>query len=1688
MLLPFGGDLGSWVEWQQLNMGNDPDSIRLRQTRPVILLGAWALIIIAVAEALHSQFSLWVLPRIQRLKIHLILVLLVQALLKSMVSFSHADIHKDPLEFWSVIILGVVLKMLEGYSMIFALLSMPRIIVMLGVPPFQQARLLAKAMVRRSVSVSTALQMSSSEGETDNETLKHRPADAEAMREELASMGLRLGTKCVSRAAVVLLVLVRPMCYFVSCVARMSIEDLFHKSVGVGLSPLHYRHPLEVSISVLADIGLLLAGTVLIWFAGRPHRVMLEAVWPEVDYLGFAASCASWASGAGKLVTGVLHATRYGWILFECLQVMILAGVIAYVGLFMNKEKNPLIQMAKLVQGEDGDVTDYRVGVLQGFKEFCLSLSPVRGLKAAVGTDLPGLQQNDWSSSEDSQDPEAWMTDSDAEEEVELAHSAWVKWDKCQHLPKIWPGCDYIKHPQFGELMTVIPPQRLTLAEQAAAAKGDLVLRSHWGSVFVDMFSDRVRSSALAVSCTLLVGMWLYSNDYFWDFTYNYGPQYLLFFRQLVVVIGIWVVLTVFLYGNNVFVPSSPTTLRVWSVFVMGFGAVFFFQNCRIMVEQTSFSSAGASVGSFVRIEREWLVFCFGVTGLMVAALAGSILVSLDAFTCWFRQELGALKYTRLLLTSAGNVADNRKNKLKPGEDVWLMMGGMQEQCFVREAHGDGTVSVVFPDGRQVHKVGYKYIHRKTSDKQISPEKQINEYLHTIKGLVHVTQFPTALLASVTLVISAILGFSCATMYCTRCILHKIYRSHIAAGVLNFMLWTYVVPPDHQMVMDSLKQEGQVFMDPEGAHGVNMPSLGDLRKLLYYRWDNETVPPGWPSSPCVGMYLGKEVVSFMTAKPDSTQLTLEDFRSSFEGGLAMLGLDHHSISLGGRTAMRLWDELMRNARNMSVSLDDGGPLLCEMKLVFSVPSYSMRAKRLALSLAEDFVGGVIASLTDSNKDGKLSRKEARERVLDAFNLVLPQMSQMAEDLFDQVWAVADKDEDGILEGPEVEIFGRQVLDAIRALPQIVDLLKKAVNGEEIEPADLLALLDRNSDGRLSLKGELPMLVGIVKNVCLATGCGGRHLASDMWAAITRADRNGDGFLDKGDMQELVTELVHIIAADLQKFAQFCRDENTVMELLDTNHDGVMGSDEALAAGDKVALLTPGMEAGELDAQVMAAFSQADNNKDNVLEQSEVGPFLQAIHTFCPAPAELAKALEEHLKGGLNFRRLSSRRLNVSEDMLASIENITASVEDTQQQQRLTVLEIFSQSFFGGVMLMLVNILSQGWIPIALVGVNWGLYIAVTSGNVFALYMMSRAFSKYHQLFKAMQAGQHTFDGASARDTLRSSFSQTTVLPGMIAGTSIIGWIIATTVSFIVLIVVVLLVVPAVGTIIYEEFRVKFLYIGIVFASKYLIQYMFLDGSLVEGGDVVHPRLFAPVYFVLIFIGYITGGINAVCRTVLVSLTSVVSCCFVDFTVMPEELTALDSAYWGLLSLAYTQHEAQNPIKRAFISCLMGKLVHRAHGAPPKQHDDSDSSSSSSDSEADNKKKKAVAAKEGSKALIYEAYEPPKRSAAFLRARNRFHLAVTLHNNPELRVYRRRADYTSDNVLLSEQIEKMKQQVLGAQDSLMQMASDSAVLAADGAKGLQSSLRKTIKSARKFTSGAKPASGGARSLENVAVGL
>jgi len=271
-------------------------------------------------------------------------------------------------------------------------------------------------------------------------------------------------------------------------------------------------------------------------------------------------------------------------------------------------------------------------------------------------------------------------------------------------------------------------------------------------------------------------------------------------------------------------------------------------------------------------------------------------------------------------------------------------------------------------------------------------------------------------------------------------------------------------------------------------------------------------------------------------------------------------------------------------------------------------------------------------------------------------------------------------------------------------------------------------------------------------------------------------------------------------------------------------------------------------------------------------------------------------------------------------------------------------------------------------PLVVLGVR----LAILAGLGCTCWMLALTRQKHEELAMRMESGDWSYLGATHREDLRNSFSTSTTFPGMLVAQAVINLFMATFTIFVAIVLVVtptvLLIIPGtrplvLGVLVSLRFPV------LAALVKYALKRWVVDRLLVEHGQPVYPAAFSALWVMLVLLNFVQAPFLGVFRYIYLALVSLVRSSYIHTTILSEKYMSLDPGYFAFISLTFTQSSRRNLLRQCFISSLMPQ-VHRARGEEPQR-----------------------AASE--------------QRARRLRMRNKLWLAVTLRNNPELRVLRRR---------------------------------------------------------------------------------
>jgi hypothetical protein len=157
----------------------------------------------------------------------------------------------------------------------------------------------------------------------------------------------------------------------------------------------------------------------------------------------------------------------------------------------------------------------------------------------------------------------------------------------------------------------------------------------------------------------------------------------------------------------------------------------------------------------------------------------------------------------------------------------------------------------------------------------------------------------------------------------------------------------------------------------------------------------------------------------------------------------------------------------------------------------------------------------------------------------------------------------------------------------------------------------------------------------------------------------------------------------------------------------------------------------------------------------------------------------------------------------------------------------------------------------------------------------------------------------------------------------------------------------------------------------VFLVKWILRAIVIDRLLTSGGEIQLPFLFAPAWFILVLLNFVWAVWTVPFRFFGSVIQALYMSSLMDCTVFPEWAIAyFDPGYAAFLALAFTQSNRRNLVRRCFLTLLVPYLHVASPPAPP-------------------------------------TWEEVHQRRTRLKVRNKFWVAVTLWNNPELRQYRRR---------------------------------------------------------------------------------
>eukprot|EP00747_Dinoflagellata_sp_TGD_P089954 gnl/TRDRNA2_/TRDRNA2_164512_c2_seq1.p1 gnl/TRDRNA2_/TRDRNA2_164512_c2~~gnl/TRDRNA2_/TRDRNA2_164512_c2_seq1.p1 ORF type:complete len:769 (-),score=114.81 gnl/TRDRNA2_/TRDRNA2_164512_c2_seq1:235-2271(-) len=259
-----------------------------------------------------------------------------------------------------------------------------------------------------------------------------------------------------------------------------------------------------------------------------------------------------------------------------------------------------------------------------------------------------------------------------------------------------------------------------------------------------------------------------------------------------------------------------------------------------------------------------------------------------------------------------------------------------------------------------------------------------------------------------------------------------------------------------------------------------------------------------------------------------------------------------------------------------------------------------------------------------------------------------------------------------------------------------------------------------------------------------------------------------------------------------------------------------------------------------------------------------------------------------------------------------------------------------------------------------------LYIATIISFFFAVRTVTRPFMGYIELFNKFQSGTYSLRGTTLETMCNSRTDYATFFPGTFFSTTMVGYIVV--LVFVGGVLVMLTSISFWNLVLSARYYLIFFAASLVLHFG-LLRQVLLNWYCVKDGEVVAPRVFACVWFCMTAVNFILGPLASVWR-VLVMLPAV----FVEFhaldtCLLEESMVQFDIGHCSFLVATRINYEDTSPLRQAFISAISpdGHLLRGdAHRKMPVRE----------------QRKKLV--------------------------RNRWHLALWLHQHESLRPLRKQA--------------------------------------------------------------------------------
>jgi len=258
-----------------------------------------------------------------------------------------------------------------------------------------------------------------------------------------------------------------------------------------------------------------------------------------------------------------------------------------------------------------------------------------------------------------------------------------------------------------------------------------------------------------------------------------------------------------------------------------------------------------------------------------------------------------------------------------------------------------------------------------------------------------------------------------------------------------------------------------------------------------------------------------------------------------------------------------------------------------------------------------------------------------------------------------------------------------------------------------------------------------------------------------------------------------------------------------------------------------------------------------------------------------------------------------------------------------------------------------------------------LYAAALLSFAFGVFVVAMPFFGQARVYEQMLRGDH-FKGDKSLDHLKGRLDYATAFPGILFSTVFLGVII---VFFVTLVVLTPFAVPSASVNLIWSFKITLVWLTATFLIMTFLKRVVMDRFCLVDGEVVHPRLFACVYIMLIITNFALGTIAAIGRLVFMLPFLFIKFHILSATMLDGDSVGWDGGYSSFLTMVKQHLDVSNPIRRSFL-----------HGIAPDH------------------------------ARVYgeQPLEAPRPQSAMQRTRNRFWVAYMTSKVPELRFQRKKA--------------------------------------------------------------------------------